>query len=157
MNLTDEQKAIVSKWIAEGSSLSDVQSRLRSELQVIVTYMEARLLMAELNLTPVEKEVNEPVTVPDVSKEESLSSEGDLGEALPGEGSGVSVTIDHITKPGSMISGKVTFSDGVNSDWYLDQTGRLGLSPSTPGYRPSAEDVTAFQMELQRLASSQGF
>jgi hypothetical protein len=34
----------------------------------------------------------------------------------------------------------------------LDQSGRLGLNPSTPDYRPNQADVLAFQDELQRVA-----
>ncbi|HEU4679399.1 MAG TPA: hypothetical protein VFS35_07755, partial [Terrimicrobiaceae bacterium] len=68
----------------------------------------------------------------------------------------VSVTIDQITRPGAMISGRATFSDGQKAEWYLDQTGRLGLNPSTPGYRPSQQDVMDFQVELEKLARSQG-
>ena len=56
-----------------------------------------------------------------------------------------------------MVSGRATFSDGQNAEWYLDQTGRLGLNPSTPGYRPSQQDVMDFQVELEKLARSQGF
>jgi hypothetical protein len=49
----------------------------------------------------------------------------------------------------------VTFSDGETAEWMLDQTGRLGLNPTKPGYRPSEADVMSFQRELQRVA--QGF
>jgi hypothetical protein len=66
------------------------------------------------------------------------------------------VTIDQITRPGAMVSGRTTFSDGQTAEWYLDQTGRLGLNPSTPGYRPSQQDVMDFQMELEKLARNQG-
>jgi hypothetical protein len=55
-----------------------------------------------------------------------------------------------------MVSGRTTFSDGQTAEWYLDQTGRLGLNPSTPGYRPSQQDVMDFQMELEKLARNQG-
>jgi hypothetical protein len=47
-----------------------------------------------------------------------------------------------------MISGKVTFSDGQAADWYVDNEGRPGLVPATPGYRPSAEDIQQFQVLL---------
>ena len=46
-----------------------------------------------------------------------------------------------LTLAGAVISGKVTFSDGEKADWYLDQTGRLGLGPQKQGYRPPASDV----------------
>ena len=68
---------------------------------------------------------------------------------------GVNVTMDRITKPHALASGKGTFSDGETAEWMLDQTGRLGLVPGKPGYRPSETDVMAFQRELQRVA--QGF
>ena len=53
-------------------------------------------------------------------------------------------------------SGRTTFSDGETAAWWLDQTGRLGLDPSTAGYRPNQQDVMAFQVELEKLARSQG-
>ena len=68
----------------------------------------------------------------------------------------VSVTIDQITRPGAMISGRTTFSDGQTAAWYLDQAGRLGLDATTAGYRPSQPDVIAFQTELEKLARAQG-
>jgi len=164
MKLTEDQKATVSKWIAEGASLSEVQTRLRSELGFAVTYMEARLLMAELNLTPVEKKMEKParsssiLTQDDSIKQEAEPDEDELpADALPPSSGSVKVTIDQITKPNALLSGSVTFSDGKDAEWMLDSLGRIALNPSTPGYRPTQSDVTAFQMELQRLAKSQGF
>jgi hypothetical protein len=58
--------------------------------------------------------------------------------------------VDTLTKPGSLASGNVTFSDGNSAEWYLDQMGRLGLAPKTEGYRPSAADVQEFQIALER-------
>jgi hypothetical protein len=55
-----------------------------------------------------------------------------------------------------MVSGKVTFSDGVKAAWHLDQTGRLGLAPKQPGYRPSAADVQEFQAALEKELSKMG-
>jgi len=155
MNLNEEQKALVSKWISEGASLAEVQSRLREELKITVTYMEARLLMAELNLVPVEKQVETPESSSLAGEDAAGGHEADIPEETLPSG-GVSVTIDRITKPNAMISGKVTFSDGNHAEWFLDGQGRLALNPSTPGYRPSQADITAFQTELQRAAQSQG-
>ncbi|MEO6053071.1 MAG: hypothetical protein ABIP97_03580 [Chthoniobacterales bacterium] len=155
MNLTEDQKSIVSKWIADGVSLSDVQSRLRSELGVIVTYMEARILMTELNLTPVEKVSNAAVVAAPAADEIPLDAQDASGlpEPLPSGASGVKVTLDQIAKLDALISGKVTFSDGENAEWLLDSKGRLSLNPSTPGYRPAQPDVIAFQAELERAVS----
>jgi hypothetical protein len=55
------------------------------------------------------------------------------------------------------VSGKVTFSDGNQAEWYLDQAGRLGLVPQQTGYRPPAADVQQFQMALETELSKLGF
>ena len=62
----------------------------------------------------------------------------------------VRVTVDVVTVPGTMVSGKVTFTDGVTAGWYLDQMGQLGLSGVDRTYQPPEADVAAFQRELQR-------
>ncbi|MET0222894.1 MAG: hypothetical protein ABW346_00775 [Terrimicrobium sp.] len=146
MSLTEDQRASISKWIEEGASLSDIQKRLKEEFQLSLTYLETRLLADDLKLRLKEPERPiEPLPLPTPDK------------AASAPGGKVSVTIDQITRPGAMVSGRTTFSDGQSAEWYLDQTGRLGLNPSTPGYRPSQQDVTDFQIELEKLARSQGF
>jgi hypothetical protein len=78
-------------------------------------------------------------------------------QAVPAGTGQVSVTLDQIARPGTMISGKVTFSDGNTAEWYLDQMGRLGVVPAVKGYKPSQQDVQTFQMELQRQLQKMGF
>jgi hypothetical protein len=72
---------------------------------------------------------------------------------LPG---GVTVDVDRLTKPGALASGTVRFSDGVSAAWSLDQMGRLGLSATTPGYKPSEGDIVAFQQELRSALEKMG-
>ncbi len=150
MNLTDEQKKLVAQWVAEGASLSDVQRRLKEECAVSVTYMDVRFLVDDLNLQLKEQ----PRQSEAVERLAAAKQEGESARSAPPSG-GVSVTMDTITKPHALASGKVTFSDGETADWMLDQSGRLGLNPSKPGYRPSEADIMSFQRELQRVA--QGF
>lgn len=69
----------------------------------------------------------------------------------------VTVTLDVVTLPGTMVSGKATFSDGKTASWYLDQFGRLGLRAVEPGYQPPPADIPVFQKQLQRLLQKQGF
>ena len=78
--------------------------------------------------------------------------EGGLGEA-PG---GVSVEVDRVTRPGAVASGSVSFSDGTNATWMIDQLGRVALDAGGTEYRPSEDDLAAFQMELQKAFSSRG-
>jgi hypothetical protein len=145
MNLTEEQKATVLRWISEGAGPSDLQKRLKEEFQISLTYLETRLLADDLKLRFVEPEPE--ATAPEPEPEPEVL-------AAPGK---VAVTIDQITRPGAMFSGRVTFSDGETAGWYLDQMGRLGLDASKPGYRPNQKDVMDFQVELEKLARSQGF
>ena len=67
------------------------------------------------------------------------------------------MTIDQVARPGALVSGQVTFSDGNSAAWYLDQMGRFGLTPQQPGYRPSQEDLLTFQAELQNQLANAGF
>jgi hypothetical protein len=160
MNLTDEQRQRVTAWILQGAKLAEVQNRLVSEFGIKLTYMEARFLVDDLKLTPKDPEppkvVAPPVASPaanpsKLSVEKNPAPEGTL------PASGVSVSVDQITKPGAIISGKVTFSDGQTADWHLDQTGRLGVVPKQQGYKPSAADVQDFQLALQQEVAKLGY
>jgi hypothetical protein len=92
-------------------------------------------------------------TGPDAMPEESDESPA----PPPGGPSKVSVSVDQIARPGAMVSGKVTFSDGQTADWFLDQMGRLGLAPAQKGYKPPAGDVEDFQIALQNELQKLGF
>jgi hypothetical protein len=150
MNLNEEQKKQVSGWIAEGLKLSDIQKRLEKEFGLRLTYLESRLLIDELKLTP-----KDPEAPP--SKELNLPPQAAKGKEAPAAPGGVSVKVDSVTRPGAVVSGKVTFSDGNSADWYLDQMGRLGLVPGQQGYRPSPADLESFQEQLQRELQAFGF
>src|SRR5471030_895142 len=156
MNLDETQRQTVTKWISEGAKLSEIQNRLLSEFKLKFTYMEVRFLVDDLKLTPKDPEPPKVVAPPaaDPAKltvEKNPAPEGTL------PASGVSVSVDQITKPGAMISGTVKFSDGQIADWYLDQTGRLGVVPKQAGYKPSAADVKDFQLALQQEVAKLGY
>ncbi len=160
MNLTDEQRQQVATWIAAGAKLSEVQSRLAAEFGIKLTYMEARFLVDDLKLTP--KDPEPPKVVEPVAPVKPAAAAPVAGaipatdEVLP-PASKVSVSVDQITKPGTVISGKVSFSDGQTADWYLDQAGRLGVVPKQQGYKPSAADVQQFQLALQQEVAKLGY
>lgn len=88
---------------------------------------------------------------------EDLPEETDEFPAAPAGTGSLSVDLDRIVRPGFMVSGSVTFSDGVSGKWALDQMGRLMLETPQKGYQPSAPDVQAFQRELQVQLQRQGF
>ena len=126
MNLNDEQKQKLAAWVAEGMKFSDIQNRLASELGAQLTYMEVRLLVDDLKLTPKDPEPTKsvgPIAGPAVSTAAAGKAPGAGGNAgLPesagsrsGAG-GVSVVVDELTRPGAIVSGKATFSDGQQAE-----------------------------------------
>jgi hypothetical protein len=149
MTLDDAQRKKVAAWIADGLKLSEIQNRITSELDLRMTYMDVRLLVDDLKLVPKDPEPAKP-PAPIDGKGQLPTSEPPPPEpeeaAVPGN---VSVLVDQLARPGALVSGKVTFSDGKKAEWYLDQTGRLGLAAQDKGYRPSQADVQQFQIALE--------
>ena len=148
MELTPEQKKKVEGWIREGVGLSDIQKRLSTELGTPMTYMDVRLLIIEMGLNVKDKAV-----VP-AAKAAKAGVMPAVEETAP---SGVKVDVDRLTRPGSLVSGTVRFSDGVTATWMLDQFGRLALDAGKKKYTPSAQDVEVFQEELRKVLEKQGF
>jgi hypothetical protein len=141
--LTPEQIAALKQRAAEGASMSDLQRQLKEEFGHTLTYMDTRFLILDLGIELIE----EPKAAE--KKEEEKPAPEPTGA--------VAVTMDTLTLPGALVSGKVTFSDGETAIWMLDQTGRPGLDPDTPGYRPSQEDIMEFQIQLRALLQKSGF
>jgi len=150
MELSEEQKQAIAEWVADGLSLTDIQNRLQADFNINRTYIDVRFLVDDLNLAIKDKEVPDPPN-PDSSSAASLSAEDDIG------GGAVTVEMDKITAPGAVVSGTVIFPDGEKAQWMIDPTGRPGLMPAREGYKPSAEDIKAFQEKLGALLQSQGF
>lgn len=172
MDLTDTQKAAVTAWVEAGADLGQIQTRLKDEFELNLTYLDTRFLLGDLGLelhsesedskteqeeassapeaeTPPPDDSVDPVETPEETPPDA--------DETPLIGGKVTVTVDSIAQPHAIVSGKVNFSDGESAGWYLDQMGRLGLDPSTPDYKPSEEDIAAFQMELQNVLRNQGF
>ena len=150
MQLTDEQKEVARQWIASGMGLSDFQKRLETEFGLRMTYMDVRFLVGDLQVTPKDPE---PPAEPAPAPAEEVPAVP--AEPLAGSGK-VSLTVDTVTQPGTVISGRVTFSDGQKATWYVDQYGRPGLAPEVPGYRPKREDIQEFQVQLDRELTRMG-
>jgi hypothetical protein len=168
MQLTEEQKAQVQQWIGEGLKLSEIQDRLAKQFDVHLTYMDARLLVDDLKLTPRDhlEEAAKPAAAtpaPAPGGEEDFGTgeppfpDEAMAADLPQPSGKLSIAVDSIMRAGAMVSGKVTFSDGKTAEWYLDQFGRFGLVPPEPGYRPSQEDLADFQILLDRELSKLGY
>jgi hypothetical protein len=149
MKLDDAQRQKVSQWIEEGLSLSKIQDKLASELGLRMTYMEVRFLIDDLALKLKDIPKEAPAELGKTSAQPAAPAQKAAPAPDDTISSGVSVTVDQVTRPGSLVSGKVKFSDGKSAEWYLDQMGRLGLVPKEQGYKPSQDDLMDFQAELQ--------
>ena len=121
--------------------MSDLQRHLKEDFGFSLTYMDTRFVISDLGIQLIE-EPKAPA-VPEI-------------KAAPVPTGTVSVTMDSLTLPGALVSGKVSFSDGETAIWMLDQNGRLGLDPDTPGYRPNQEDAVSFQQQLRSLIEKSG-
>jgi hypothetical protein len=167
MNLDEAQRKKVAAWVADGLKLSEIQNRIASDLGLRMTYMDVRLLVDDLKLTPKDVELPKAnasaLTAGGAASPVGTNSAGQLEPAgaesvdtAPAAGN-VSVNVDQIARAGAVVSGKVIFSDGNKADWYFDQSGRLGLAPHQAGYRPPAADLQQFQVALGSQLSKLGF
>lgn len=174
MDLSPSQKESVQKWASEGASIAQIQNLLKEEFSIGVTYMDVRFLVDDLGVVYSDKKEGEEtesggltqeLTEEDTSCRENLEAnsgsngeEADLGGTETTEGGAVLVDVDAVIRPGSLVSGTVRFSDGVSLGWQLTSTGQLGLVPGEdPEYRPSNEDIQAFQSQLQAVLKEKGF
>jgi hypothetical protein len=164
MNLDEAQRKTVTEWIGQGLKLSEIQNRLSSELGLRMTYMEVRMLVDDLKLVPKDLEPPKPpVSVLTAATPQSgtppageaLASSPDAASPAPATGS-VSVSVDQIARPGAVVSGKVTFSDGNTATWFFDQAGRLSLGTQKQGYRPPPADLQEFQAALDAELNKMG-
>ena len=79
--LTEEQKAEVAKWFADGASLDEIQKRMKAEFGVHMTYLDVRLMVAELP-QPVETES----AAPDGPAHDGPAHDGPAREGLAHDG-----------------------------------------------------------------------
>lgn len=131
-------KRFIAQKLAEKESLSNIQKLVNEEFGTKLTYMEIRILASELE--DVDWKAFDPAPV---KKDE----EAEVEEALPA--SGTVVEVSKLVRPGTALSGTVTFRSGSKAEWYVDSYGRLGIE-NLQGENPTEEDVREFQKELQK-------
>lgn len=159
--LSDEQKSAMQQWAADGAQLPEFQQRLKGQFGLNVTYMDTRFLVLDLGIelqsevapepevdVEAEAEASSEGTAPDSPSEESPSPM-DADQAAPT--GGLQVAADEIPRPGSLVSGTVTFSDGEKAVWMIDEMGRPALDPDTPDYQPTEADLLEFEKYLRAL------
>jgi len=164
--LSTEQQTIARQWIADGMKLSDFQRRLETDFALKLTYMEVSFLIDDLKVLPKDPEPPKappapPAAAATAAPGHSSGAPVEPDEVVPPEdglgGGDVQVTVDAVTRPNAMVSGRVRFSDGKGAAWLIDNYGRPGLVADEKGYRPSQPDLMAFQAALERELSKLGF
>jgi hypothetical protein len=148
--MDDKTKLFIAELLNEGISLSDIQKRLHSEMGSKITFLELRLLAAELEQIDWSKQKADVKAAEEEKKaaEEKEKAAKEKPEEEAGNGKTV-VELSKVKRPNAVASGSVKFASGSTADWVLDQMGRLGLENNVG--EPNETDVQEFQEELQKL------
>ncbi|MEI6211512.1 MAG: hypothetical protein WCR06_07785 [bacterium] len=164
MALSNEQRQAVKQWVEQGIGLSPVQTRIKSEFGVSMTFLETRMLVQELGAQVKDKPAPKkpaPPPQPEQLEDDGLDAMPDEAPAPPAPdgliAGKVTVSLDRVVRAGAVASGEVTFSEGTRAKWMLDQMGRLGLDGTPPNYRPPAQDIQEFQTQLRSLLQTRGY
>ena len=154
-------KRFVAQKLQEGIKLSDIQNLLADELDCRMTFLDLRLLAAELEdvdwsqFDPKEKKAEEaPAPAAPAADEATPAAEpaaDPAAEAASAAAGNTVVELSRLSRPGAMAHGTVTFASGVTAEWLIDEMGRLGLDKVSG--KPTEQDIQEFQVELRKLFS----
>lgn len=145
--VTAEQLDMVRQWAAEGIDLNGIQKHLASECDVHLTYMDVRFLLLDYGIEIATPSAAEPAP----AAESAPAAPVALSEEPAPAGRAVEVTLDELTIPGTLVSGKVKFASGTTGAWQIDQFGRFAWSELNG--QPTPEELQQLQQELTRLLS----
>lgn len=153
----DEIKQFIADKTAEGMGLTAIQDALAAQ-GVKIRFMELRLLAAEIESVLAMKEAEKAAAAEPPAEEKKTegsaapAAESDAAPAPAADGAKVrgatTVSVSPIQRPGFAMSGSVSFGSGVTADWYVDQSGRLGLDNASG--QPDEQDIQEFQLELRK-------
>lgn len=148
-----EQLEMVRQWAGEGVDLNGIQKRLAAECGVHLTYMDVRFLLLDHGIEIATAAAPEPEKQPEPSAPAASAAEpAPATEA--GQPGKPAVTLDELTLPGTLISGKVAFASGTRGGWQIDQLGRFAWNDLQG--QPTPEELQAFQVELTQILSRGG-
>lgn len=152
----EEIKQFIADKTAAGMSLTAIQDALSAQ-GVKIRFMELRLLAAEIESVLEKKEAEKAAAAtpaPEEKKAEEAPASAPAEPASPAPDGAAkvrgatTVSVSPIQRPGFAMSGSVSFGSGVTADWYVDQTGRLGLDNASG--QPDEQDIQEFQIELRK-------
>lgn len=141
--VTAEQLEMVRQWAGEGVDLNGIQKCLAAECGVHMTYMDVRFLLLDHGIEIATAAAPAPEKQPEAPTAEAVPQPAADGK--------LAVTLDELTLPGTLISGKVQFPSGTRGGWQIDQLGRFAWNDLQG--QPTPEELQAFQVELTQILS----
>ena len=147
--LENDIKIYMASRIAEEVALSEIQNEVNQKFGQNLTYMDIRILASTLDIDWQAKaaaKAAEAQKAEEAKEEEAPAAAEAPAEAAAGQ---TVVEVSKLMRPGTALSGTVKFASGSTADWYIDQTGRLGLE-NLVGNQPTQEDIQQFQVELEK-------
>ena len=149
MDNTNEIKKFMAEKIAENISLSDIQTMVNEKFNTKMTFMDIRILASELEVDWRSEAEKNPPAAEGEAEEAPETSGNNEAENTPGK---TTVELNKIVRPGALASGSVHLASGVYAEWYIDNSGRMGLDKVTGG-KPTEQDIEDFQVEMQKIFS----
>ena len=142
---------MVRRWAAEGVDLNGIQKRLSADCGVHMTYMDVRFLLLDHGIEIATTVAPVPEKKAEAAPAASAPAAPEEQAPVAGQGGKLVVTLDELTLPGTLISGKVQFASGTRGGWQIDQLGRFAWNDLQG--QPTPEELQAFQVELTQLLS----
>ena len=129
-----ELRDLIKKLREEDTSLSQILDVLHKEHNVKLTFLDLRMLVAEIEKSPpVEKAPSKP------------EEKAEEPEAAPG---GTHVEVDQVMQPGAQLSGSASLPSGAKVTWHINDMGQLKLGLAPGSAQPTQDDIKAFQQAL---------
>ena len=170
-----ERDAFIMECLDGGMSLSELQNQLAERFDLHLTYMELRMLTADLQINWSKQDAKveaakpkaKPAPAPAVPAE-NTDAYGDeapdgypedeaVPEPPPASPAGddalrgkTTVEVSKLVRPGAAVSGTVKFGSGASGEWYFDQFNQLGFIPDEGSGQPDQKDIQEFQVELRK-------
>jgi len=126
-----EIKELVGRLLKEGKGLNEILNYLRDEEGVSLTYLDLRMIAAE---------VEEEAPPEEPAEEETPSPEPDVG--------GPQIEFDTVMQPGAELSGTAALGSGAKLRWLLGADGRLQMGLEPGSSQPTEPELVEFQQKL---------
>lgn len=148
----DEQKIkqFVGEKLNEGLKLNEIQKILEDEYDTRMTYLDLRMLAAELEVDWTKQDP--PPPEPADEEDEDIVAEAEIIDPP----SQVTVTVSKIARTDAAISGNYECPSGAKGEWIVDHYGRPGMIPAEGAPKPTEEEMKEFQEALVSQLQSGG-